>query len=132
MKDAKSQEGDKRETEQQLKESEEFFRSITEQSLLGLIIIQDGILKYVNDITLNYSGYSRDEVINLPENELLKFIHHEDGDKFKKALIDPTPKMTFRLITKEKIITAMFELKKIGWFRREVLEVIMKEVERDE
>ncbi|MCK4285515.1 MAG: PAS domain-containing sensor histidine kinase, partial [Candidatus Lokiarchaeota archaeon] len=86
--------------EQQLKESENFFRSITEQSLLGIIIIQDGILKYVNDITLKYSGYSRNEVLNLPVAELLKFIHSEDGEIFQQALIDPTPKMTFRLITK--------------------------------
>ena len=87
--------------EQQLKESEEFFRTITEQSLLGIIIIQDRFIKYVNDIALNYSGYSRDEVINLPETQILKFIHTEDRDIINQTLNDPNPNMVFRIITKE-------------------------------
>jgi predicted nucleic acid-binding protein len=36
------------------------------------------------------------------------------------------------LVTKEKTIAALFELKKLGWFRPEVLELILKEVEMDE
>ena len=36
------------------------------------------------------------------------------------------------LVTKEKTIIALFELKKIGWFRREVLELIIKEIEKSE
>ncbi len=92
---------ERKKANQKLKESEEFFRTITEQSLLGVIIIQDRIIKYVNDIALNYSGYSRDEVINLPETQILKFIYTEDRDIINQTLIDPNPNMVFRIITKE-------------------------------
>ena len=87
--------------EQQLKESEEFFRTITEQSLLGIIIMQDGIIKYVNDIALNHSGYSRNEVMNLPETQLLKYIYPKDHDIIKQAIAENIPNLTFRLITKD-------------------------------
>jgi PAS domain S-box-containing protein len=87
--------------DQQLKESEEFFRTITEQSLLGIIIMQDGVIKYVNDIALNHSGYSRDEVLNLSETQLLKYIHPKDRDIVELIIAEPNPNLTFRLVTKD-------------------------------
>ena len=52
---------EKKKTEQKLKESEEIFRSISDQSLMGIIIIQDGIA-YVNDKTIEIFEYSREEM----------------------------------------------------------------------
>jgi PAS domain S-box-containing protein len=41
---------ERKKAEEELKESEEQFRTITEQSFMGIIIIQDGDIKYVNEV----------------------------------------------------------------------------------
>ncbi|MHA1658422.1 MAG: PAS domain-containing protein [Promethearchaeota archaeon] len=45
-------------TEQKLKESEEKFRKIAEQSLMGIIIAQDNQIKYINKTYANIFGYT--------------------------------------------------------------------------
>jgi len=47
---------------QELIESEERFRTIADQSFMGIVVIQDGIFKYLNDQTLNLTGYSVREI----------------------------------------------------------------------
>lgn len=66
--------------EMELKESEEKFRSIAEQSLIGFFIMQDGLFKYINDKTLDMIEYSRDEVMAWPKNHFAMLIHEEDRD----------------------------------------------------
>jgi len=64
--------------EDDLKESEEKFRTITEQSLMGIAILQDDVFKYVNQQFADIFGYSVDEILNWPENEYHKITHPED------------------------------------------------------
>jgi len=52
-------------SEEELKESEEKFRKIAENSLVGMYIIQDGIFKYVNARFASITGYSVKELINI-------------------------------------------------------------------
>jgi len=49
---------DKKRAEELLKESEEKFRTIAEQSFMGIIIIQDGLFKYFNQRAADMNGYS--------------------------------------------------------------------------
>jgi PAS domain S-box-containing protein len=63
---------DKREAEQKLKESEEKFRNITEESLLAICIVQDDVIKYVNQEMAYLYGYSVEEVLNWKPGESLK------------------------------------------------------------
>ena len=48
-----------------LKESEEKFRSLVEQSLVGIYILQDGRVKYANPKCEDIFGYSREELLSL-------------------------------------------------------------------
>ena len=64
--------------EQKLKESEELFRSITEQSLLGITILQDNILKYVNKKMADIFGFSVKERESIQAGDFLKYIHPDD------------------------------------------------------
>ncbi len=64
--------------EEGLKESEIKFRTITEQSFMGIIIIQDGIFKYFNQQAIDINGYSREEIQNWEPYEFLKLIHSDD------------------------------------------------------
>jgi len=55
---------ERKQTEEQLRESEERFRSIVENSQTGIMIIDDAYrFVYVNDELCRISGYSRNEVI---------------------------------------------------------------------
>ncbi len=64
--------------EQQIKESEEKFRTIAEQSFLGIAIIQDNLLKYVNQKLADIFGYSIEEADTWQVGEFLNVIHPED------------------------------------------------------
>ncbi|KKN49647.1 hypothetical protein LCGC14_0640770 [marine sediment metagenome] len=68
----------RRQAEQKLKESEEKFRTIAEQSLLGIIIIQDGVFKYVNDVVSEIIGYDIQDILNWSQNEFFNKIHPSD------------------------------------------------------
>ena len=59
--------------EQALKESEIKFRSLTEDSLVGVYLIQDGVFKYVNPKFAETFGYSADELISTKGPDKLVF-----------------------------------------------------------
>ncbi|MFX0007647.1 MAG: PAS domain S-box protein [Promethearchaeota archaeon] len=80
--------------EQKLKESEEKFRTIAEQSFMGIIVLQDGIFKYFNEQAANINGYSMEEIQNWEPYEFQKLIHPDDREFVinqarKKQIGDP-------------------------------------------
>ncbi|MHA1476790.1 MAG: PAS domain-containing sensor histidine kinase [Promethearchaeota archaeon] len=81
--------------EERIKESEEQFRTISEQSLMGISIIQDGKIKYVNQTLANILGYSIKEILNWGQGEFFKTIHPED----KKKIIEFATKMENQDVT---------------------------------
>ncbi|MFX1522867.1 MAG: PAS domain S-box protein, partial [Promethearchaeota archaeon] len=66
--------------EQELMESEEKFRTMADQSFIGIIIIQDGIFKYLNDITLTINGFTKEEIKKWDPYEFSKIIHPDDKE----------------------------------------------------
>ncbi|MFX1352802.1 MAG: PAS domain S-box protein [Promethearchaeota archaeon] len=72
---------DMRFNQERTKESEEKFRTISEQSLLGICLIQDEFVKYVNRTLANLLGYSIKEILDWKQNEFFKAIHPEDKKK---------------------------------------------------
>ncbi|GBE18220.1 signal transduction histidine-protein kinase BarA [archaeon BMS3Abin16] len=54
---------ERKKTEDSLKESEEKYRSLVESSHTGIYIIQDGILRFVNQKLCEIAGYSKDELL---------------------------------------------------------------------
>ena len=69
------------EAEERIKESEEQFRTISEQSLMGISIIQEERVKYVNKTLAHILGYSIKEMLNWGQGEFFKAIHPEDKRK---------------------------------------------------
>ncbi len=63
-----------------LKESEEKFRIIAEQSFMGIAILQNGTFKYVNNRFANIFGYSLKEMLSWPSEDYLKIIHPDDRE----------------------------------------------------
>ena len=64
--------------EENLLESEEKFRTIAEQSFMGIFIIQDGFITYANESMSKINGYSIQEMMNWTPSELFDHVLPED------------------------------------------------------
>ncbi len=98
---------ERRQTEEKLKESEEKFRKITEQSLLGVAIFQEGKIKYVNKALANLAEYSPIDIKEWPLNEFVKLVHPEDLPTVMQRMQekledikDVVSRYIFRILTK--------------------------------
>ena len=58
--------------EQELKESEEKFRTIAEESIVGISIIQDDVIKYINQTFLDIIGYTQEKIQNWKPGDLFE------------------------------------------------------------
>ncbi len=98
---------DQKRAKQKLKESEEMFRTITEQAFMGILIIQDDKIEYVNNALLHIFEFSNQEIDNWLKDDLLRIIHPEDLQflrKYRQKLRagDPNikPYYSYRVFTK--------------------------------
>jgi len=73
-----------KEAENRIVESEEKFRTIAEQSLMGITIIQDEVVKYVNQNLADLLGYSIEELLSWKKGEFFKTIHPDDKRRIIK------------------------------------------------
>ncbi len=65
--------------EQKQLESEEKFKIIAEQSQMGIVILQDQLIKYANEGVSIISGFSIDEILNWKAGDFIKFVFHDDA-----------------------------------------------------
>lgn len=86
-----------------LKESEEKFRRIAEQSLIGIIIIQDDVIKYENQRAADIFGYTVEDSLSWKPNEFLKTISPD----FLDIVIDQAKKKQ----TASKNVISHYEFK---------------------
>ncbi|MFW9896229.1 MAG: hypothetical protein ACFFD7_10530 [Candidatus Thorarchaeota archaeon] len=63
----------------QLKECEEKFRIISQQSILGIGILQDNTIKYINEGASKINEYPIQEMQNWTINDIASKIHPEDS-----------------------------------------------------
>ena len=66
--------------ETKLKESEEKFRTISEKSLMGIFILQDDQIKYVNQVASTILGYTTDEIKRLAPKGYLNLFHPDERE----------------------------------------------------
>ena len=64
--------------EEALRESEEKYRTLVENSLLGLAIIQDLRIVFCNHTYAAFLGYTVDEVLSMPQDNVLEFLDTND------------------------------------------------------
>ncbi len=69
---------ERKKTGQKLKESEEQFRTIAEQAFMGIMIIQDDKLKYVNSALLDIFEFSSKDTEGWTTEDIIKLVHPED------------------------------------------------------
>ncbi|PKK84164.1 MAG: hypothetical protein CVT49_05035 [candidate division Zixibacteria bacterium HGW-Zixibacteria-1] len=68
----------RRMAESALKESEEKFRLLSEQGILAIVIIQDGLIKFANQAISELTEYSIEEMMSWGKNEFGKTVHPDD------------------------------------------------------
>ncbi|MFX0036071.1 MAG: PAS domain S-box protein [Candidatus Hermodarchaeota archaeon] len=98
---------ERKKAEEKLRESETKFRNIAEQSFMGIVIVQDGELKYMNQAMSKISGYPINEILNWSQKDMFKMIYHEDLRQVSNRLqsniektMGPFSSNTFRIINK--------------------------------
>lgn len=91
----------------QLKKSEQKYRQLIENSLQAVVIIQNFRIVYTNDAFSQITGYSIDELLSLPSNEIINLIHPDDQEliwgNLRQRLVgkDLDPHYHFRGISKD-------------------------------
>ena len=68
---------DLKKAEQFLTESEEKFKNIAEQNLMGICILQDNVIKYINKAMAEIYGYTIEEILNWEPMEYFKLFTPE-------------------------------------------------------
>jgi PAS domain S-box-containing protein len=92
----------------QLGESEEKYRLLINNASESIIVAQDGLLKFVNHMTLGLlGGYSEQELIDRPFPE---FIHPDDRsmvvENYRRRIANEAvlPRYAFRVVTRDGIV----------------------------
>ena len=96
-----------RRQEEALIESEQMFRLLSEQSLMSVAVLQDGVYKYANEAMSDLCEYPLNEISNWSPDEFLEVVHPEDrtlvmAQARMKQYGDPrqTTHYAFRIVTK--------------------------------
>ncbi len=89
--------------EQMLKESEEFYRTLVEDSLTPIYLLQDGVMVYVNKAFEEVTGYRKEEIVGKSPFFL---VHPEDREAVYRRYVErekglrETETYSWRIITK--------------------------------
>ena len=95
--------GQRERVEQSLRESEQKYRLLVEGAKEAIIIIQDGRIKYANPVSLEYSGFSMEEMMT---QTLTAFIHPDDRARVVELYLakmrgeDVSPGSSYRIVDK--------------------------------
>lgn len=93
-------------TEKELRESEEKYRMLTEQSLLGTLILSNGNLIFANKGISNILGFSINELLSWDLNTINQHIHPEDRqmiiENYNKVLNDDVSSFQSEIRMKKK------------------------------
>ncbi len=89
--------------EEKLAESEALFRAITQSSLVGIFIVQDGKIRFANPAFLKLIDYGKKEIEKI---DYLGFVHQEDRGKVEDEMkkVEGGNKINigeFRYVTKD-------------------------------
>jgi two-component system phosphate regulon sensor histidine kinase PhoR len=93
-----------------LRESEAKYRVLVEQSLQGIIIVQDSRLAFVNPAAVEVAGYTVEELVGFSLEEVRALIYPEDRDlvwqrlQARLAGKPAPPHYEFRMIRKDGVV----------------------------
>ena len=95
----------RKEIEKELRESEERYRNLVENSIQGLTIIQDGRPVYTNPAMCTITGFSNEEFLSLTPDRMLSTVHTDDREWIKKVMEERIAGREFPHENEYRIIT---------------------------
>ncbi|MEA1959214.1 MAG: PAS domain S-box protein, partial [Chloroflexota bacterium] len=121
--------------EASLRESEEKYRALVEQSLQGIMIIQDNRIVFVNKALANTAGYTVEEILAFTPEEVLAFVHPDDRELVSGRMRDRLegkplpPRYEIRLIDRDNAVRWVdMHSNRIEYLGRPAVQVTMIEV----
>lgn len=81
---------------------EEMLRTLSTSSPLGIYIVQDGDIKYVNRQFCEYSGYTEDDLIGTPADSIVLYLDRETVKEMSGRMLDEkgTQPYEYRILSK--------------------------------
>ncbi len=79
---------DRKRAEEAVRESEEKYRNLVEQSLQMMVILQDGRIQFVNRQAEEFGQYSGAELLAMSPEEVLRLFHPEDRPLIAQRMRD--------------------------------------------
>ncbi len=123
---------ERKKAEKELRESEEKYRLVVENAGEAVAVVQDSVVKYVNDRTFEITSYSRDEFLSRP---FVEFIHPEDRQMVLERYIariggeSPPSKYAFRFMDKDGSVKwAEMRATAIVWEGKQAILVLMTDI----
>ncbi len=88
--------------ENELRESEERYRTLAERSFAGVYVVQDGLFRYLNRTAASYAGFSPEELVDTSAVELVVPEDRERSHQFARDMLRGTrlSPYEFRIRTK--------------------------------
>jgi len=89
------------------KRLQQIYQGLVDQGLVGFVVMQDGRIVFSNDAFCGITGYSNQELLGLPTDEVEAMIHPEDREMawsiFRRRLAgeDAPPRHSYRGIRKD-------------------------------
>ncbi|MFW9922621.1 MAG: PAS domain S-box protein [Candidatus Thorarchaeota archaeon] len=111
----------RKEAEKQLRESEEKFRSLVEQSVAGIILVKDNNIIFANEVVFRQSGYAHSTISSMSIEHLKDIVHPDDVEnvleQFKLVKeFGVVPEFFCRIITRDnRVIWLSAQLKKFPY-----------------
>jgi PAS domain S-box-containing protein len=78
----------RKQAEEALRESEEKYRHLVEQSLQGLTILQNGRSVFANSAMMEISGYAYEEYLALSPEEMMATVYPDDRHRIAQVMAD--------------------------------------------
>ena len=97
----------RKKAEEEIEKSAVKYRNLTEESMQGIAIFQDGKYAYANPTVARTVGYTVDEMLELSSERVWELIHIDDREKMKKrfealeAGLQFLPMIRFRYVGKD-------------------------------
>jgi two-component system sensor histidine kinase/response regulator len=98
---------ERKKAEGALRESEKKHRTLVEQSLQGLAVVQDYLVVFANSAAAEITGFTVDELLSMSPQAVREIIHSEDRrlawDRFRDRMAGETPdsRHEYRLVRKD-------------------------------
>jgi len=94
---------ERKRAEEALRESEEKYRNLVERANDGIIIIQDGLIRYANDRAAEMAGFDIDDMIETP---FTRYLHPAElpkvGERYKRRMAGEDVDSIYETVIKHK------------------------------